>query len=234
MLYGLLLNRASLSRANGEKWLNPDGHPFVIFTLAEIQEKLNCAKPKAINLLRTLEAHDLIKKDRPKKDGPYHIVVKPFGLGERKSSLGRSENLSSAGKKMLPEQVRKSALNKTDKNNTDRNKTERITLLEEEIKTRIQYDYLISECPKNQVDTVVDVMVQTLMSPAGTITVAGVPMDAATVKGYLNKAEVMRIQYIFDHMEEYNQPIRSYRAYYLARLCDPEGAVDAFYDARAS
>ena len=89
---------------------------------------------------------------------------------------------------------------------------------------------MIGESPKNQVDTIVDVMVQTLMSPAQTITVAGVPMNGTTVRNYLNQAEVMRIQYIFDHMEEMNQPIRSYRSYFLARLCDPEGAVDAFYD----
>ena len=110
------------------------------------------------------------------------------------------------------------------------NNTERITLLEREIKTHIQYDFLIANYPKNQVDAIVEVMEQVLTSPARTITVGGVPMDAEMVRGYLRKAEVMRIQYIFDHMEEQADLIQSYRAYFLARLCDPDGVVDAFYE----
>ena len=232
LLYGFLLDRASLSQANGEKWRTPEGHPFVIFTIEEIRVRLNCGKNKAIRQLEILEELDLIKRSRPKKDGPYHIVVKPFDRGVSNGNLPKFQNETCQDPESKPGQVLKVNLNNTDKNNTERNKTERITLLEERIKSRIQYDFLISECPRNQVDTIVDVMVQTLTSPAKTITVAGVPMDGDMVRAYLEKAEVMRIQYIFDHMEAQNQPIRSYRAYVLARLCDPEGAVDAFYDAQ--
>jgi hypothetical protein len=228
-LYGFLLDRASLSWAQGEKWRTPDGDPFVIFTLAEIQERLNCSKPKAIALLKALESHHLIQRDRPKKDGPYHIVVKPFCQGVTKSDLPKSKSLTCPGSEFLPAQVKKVDLNNTDINNTDMNNTERITLLESEIKTHIQYDFLIANYPKNQVDAIVEVMEQVLTSPAKTITVGGVPMDAERVRGYLRKAEIMRIQYIFDHMEEQAGPINSYRAYFLARLCDPEGVVDAFY-----
>lgn len=223
LLYGFLLDRASLSWASGEKWRTPDGDPFVIFTIEEIQERLSCSKPKAIALLKALETTGLICKDRPKKDGPYHIQVKKF-------DLSKSKNVTCACQEILPGQVKKFDLNKTDKNNTDMNKTERITQLEREMKTHIQYDYLISQYPQNQVDTIVEVMVQTLSSSANSITVGGVPMDAELVRGYLQKAEVMRIQYIFDHMDQLAGPIGSYRAYFLARLCDPEGAVDAFYE----
>ena len=78
MLYALLLDRASLSEANGEKWRTETGEPFVIFTLAEIQQRLDCSKNTATRILQSLESHNLIIKDRPKKDGPYHIVVNPF------------------------------------------------------------------------------------------------------------------------------------------------------------
>ncbi len=155
LLYGFLLDRASLSQANGEKWRTPEGHPFVIFTLAEIQQRLNCSKPKAIALLKSVENHGLIRKSRPQKDGPYHIEVHAFDGGVTNFDLGRSENMTCAGTKTLPGQVKKVDLNNTDKNNTERNKTERITLLEERIKSQIQYDFLISECPRNQVDTIV-------------------------------------------------------------------------------
>ena len=222
-MYGFLLDRANLSWTSGEKWRTETGQPFVIFTIEEIQERISCSKPKAIALLKALESKNLIWKDRPKKDGPYHIQVKNF-------DLGKSKNITCAGKEILPGQVKKFDLNNTENNNTDMNKTERITLLEGQIKTKIQYDYFISNYPKNQVDALVEVMVQTLSSPAKTITVAGVPLDARIVREYLEKAEVLRVQYIFDHMDEQEMPVRAYRPYFLARLCDPEGVVDAFYE----
>ena len=40
----------------------------------------------------------------------------------------------------------------------------------------------------------------------------------------------MRIRYLFDHMKQNTYPIGSYRAYVLARLWEPEGMVDAFYE----
>lgn len=229
-LYGFLLDRASLSWANGEKWRTPEGYPFVIFTIGEIQQRLNCGKNKAVSLLKLLEEKKLIQRSRPKKDGPYHIVIKPFLSGGSKTNLPKFENKTCAGLETKPMQVSKSNLNNTERNNTDKNKTDRITLLERDIKQRIQYDFLLTQYSKLQVDAIVEVMVQTLASQAPTVTVSGIPMDAELVRTYLQKAEVMRIQYIFDHMDAQTQPIQAYRAYFLARLCDPEGAVDAFYE----
>lgn len=229
LLYGFLLDRASLSWASGEKWRTPDGDPFVIFTIEEICQRLSCADKKATRLLKSLVTHNLIRLSRPKKDGPYHIKVLPFD--RPKERLDNRQIDACPPIHTTTTQPSKQRHNNTERNNTDMNKTERITQLEREMKTHIQYDYLISQYPKNQVDTIVEVMVQTLSSSANSITVGGVPMDAELVRGYLQKTEVMRIQYIFDHMDQLAGPIGSYRAYFLARLCDPEGAVDAFYEA---
>ena len=229
VLYGFLLDRASLSYASGEKWRTPQGDPFVIFTINEIRERLCCGKNKAIRLLQKLEEGKLIERSRPKKDGPYHIVIRPFLCGAPKANLPKLQNETDPVPRMKPAQVSEENPNNTEKNHTEINKTERITLLEERIKSQIDYVYFASQCPKNQVDTLVDVIAQTLLSPAKTITVAGVPMDGDVVRGYLERAESQRVEYIFDHMEAQEQPIRSYRSYFLARLCDPEGAVDAFY-----
>jgi len=230
-LYGFLLDRASLSWANGQKWRTPEGDPFVIFTLAEIQERLHCGEDKATKLLRMLEQHHLISRTRPKRDGPYHIVVRPFRQEPGKSGFTNPENTGSPTRKNGVPEPGKTGVNNTENNNTEKNKTDKITQLEWDIKEHIQYDFLMRDgYPKAQVDAVVEVMLQALTSPAKTITVSGIPMDAEIVRGYLMKAEVMRIQYLFDHMDEQATPIHSHRAYYLARLCDPDGVVDAFYE----
>ena len=228
MLYGFLLDRANLSWVSGEKWRTEQGDPFVIFTLDEIQKRMHCADKKATRLLRALAEHKLLRLKRPKKDGPYHIEVLPFA--RPKERLDNRQKDDCPNVETTTAQSSKQRLNNTDINNTDKNNTERITLWEREIKTHIQYDYLISDYPKNLVDTLVEVMVQTMVTPAKTITVGGISMDARTVRDYVEKAGILRIQYIFDHMDTLKEPVRAYRPYFLARLCDPEGAVDAFYE----
>lgn len=228
MLYGFLLDRASLSWTQGEKWRTEQGDPFVIFTIEEIQKRLHCGNKKATRLLHALTEHRLIRLNRPKKDGPYHITVSAFH--QSKEHLGKGQINTCPDVQITPEQMLKQQLNNTDINKTDRNNTDRITLLEREIQSQIEYDFLVANYPKHQVDGVVDVMVQTLASRGATILVSGMYMDAALVKQYLRKANPLRIQYIFEHMDAQNMPISCPRAYYLARLCDPESVVDQFYD----
>ena len=51
-LYGILLDRMSLSAKNG--WLDEQGRVYIIYTVREVQESLCCAEHKAVKLLREL------------------------------------------------------------------------------------------------------------------------------------------------------------------------------------
>lgn len=204
----------------------------MIFTIQEICQRLHCSKPKAVTLLGKLEEQHLIQRTRPEKDGPYHIVVKAFQHGVTKLDLPSSKNMTWASKEILPEQVKKFDLNNTDNNKTDKNKTEKITLLEGEIKKNIEYDSLLSAYPKDKVDSVVEVMVQTLASSAATISLGGIPVAAEIVKEKLRSVTGCKVDYLFDNLESYQEPILSYRAFYLARLCDPAGVVEEYYERR--
>lgn len=229
LLYGFLLDRACLSQANGDAWRTESGAPYVIFTLTEIRQRLNCGADKATTLLRKLEEYGLIRKDRPKRDGPYHIIVHPFSESE-KAGLPNRENQDSPIPENRTGESGKPGRNNTEKNNTEMNNTDKITLLREDIHKQIEYIYLLQEFPKDQLDAVVEVMVQVLTSPARSITLGGIPTDIQFVKEKLRSITSSQIQYLFEHMEEQTQPIHSHRAYYLARLCDPPGVVDAFYE----
>ena len=57
-LYGILLDRMSLSVKNG--WLDEQGRVYIIYTVREVQESLCCAEHKAVKLFRELEQTDLI------------------------------------------------------------------------------------------------------------------------------------------------------------------------------
>lgn len=54
VLYGMMLDRISLSRKN--KWIDDIGRVYIIFTVEEIMEKLNCGRNKAVNCLKELDS----------------------------------------------------------------------------------------------------------------------------------------------------------------------------------
>ena len=53
LLYGLLLDRLGLSAKSG--WHDKSGRVYIYYTLAEIQENLNCGHDKATKLLVELD-----------------------------------------------------------------------------------------------------------------------------------------------------------------------------------
>ena len=61
-LYGILLDRMSLSAKNG--WLDEQGRVYIIYTVREVQESLCCAEHKAVKLFRELEQANLIERKR--------------------------------------------------------------------------------------------------------------------------------------------------------------------------
>ena len=77
MLYGILLDRMSLSLKNG--WLDDQGRGYIIFTIHEVMEHMGCANKKAIALLAELEKKaGLIVRRRQGLGRPNLIYVKHF------------------------------------------------------------------------------------------------------------------------------------------------------------
>lgn len=77
VLYGLLLDRMSLSCKNG--WLDKEGRVYIIFTIEEVMTALGCADQKAGKLLHELENKcRLIERKRQGLGKPNLIYVKSF------------------------------------------------------------------------------------------------------------------------------------------------------------
>ena len=79
VLYGLLLDRMSLSIKN--RWFDEEDRVYIIFTVEEIAELMNCGTQKAVRLLKELDAEKgigLIEKKRLGLGKPNVIYVKNF------------------------------------------------------------------------------------------------------------------------------------------------------------
>lgn len=83
VLYGLMLDRMSLSLKN--KWFDEQNRAYIIFTIEDVMELLNCKSQKAVKIMKELDAEDgigLIEKIRQGFGKPNIIYVKNFMVKE--------------------------------------------------------------------------------------------------------------------------------------------------------
>ena len=84
-LYGILLDRMSLSVKNG--WLDKQNRVFILFTIEDVKRVLCCADNKATKLLRELEKFGLIERKRRGQGKPSLVYVKNFSAESSKESV---------------------------------------------------------------------------------------------------------------------------------------------------
>ena len=111
-LYGILLDRMSLSAKNG--WLDEQGRVFIIFTIEDVKRSLCCADNKATKLLRELEEFGLIERKRRGLGRPSLVYVKNFSADSSKARFQNRENHESGGFKSTSQDPAKPRCNKTD------------------------------------------------------------------------------------------------------------------------
>jgi len=90
LLYGLMLDRMSMSMKNG--WLDDENRAYIIYTIENIREDLGCSKEKAVKVLAELDAGKgigLVEKIRRGLGKPDIIYVKNFIIQDE----GRKEPL---------------------------------------------------------------------------------------------------------------------------------------------
>ena len=130
ILYGLMLDRMGLSIKNG--WLDEQDRVYIIFTLEDVQEYMNCKHEKAVKILAELDTEKgagLIERVRRGQGKPSIIYVRKFyDAAEVLTSENRKSETSENQKRRLPknrsQDIRKSEANKNDSNKNDFNNTD--------------------------------------------------------------------------------------------------------------
>ncbi len=135
VLYGLLLDRLSLSRKNG--WLDDENRVYVYFTLEEAMELIGIGKDKSVKIFAELDSEKgcgLITKKRQGQGKPTIIYVMNFNSDissdydsdEIETSENQhsefTENTDNTNCRLLA--IRSQDVGKTETNNTEYKNTE--------------------------------------------------------------------------------------------------------------
>ena len=239
-LYGILLDRMSLSVKNG--WLDKQNRVFIIFTIEDVKRALCCADNKATKLLRELEEFGLIERKRRGLGRPSLVYVKNFSADSSKTRFQNRENHESGGFKSASQDPAKPRCNKTDKNNTEMNETypfnseetDRMSQreqLEKYFSQSLEVELLLRLCPDDEdiIYQIVDLLVDTCATKRKMLRIAGDDRPAEVVRSRFMKLNADHIKFVLKCLAENSSPIRNMKQYLLASLYNAPTTMQLSY-----
>ena len=241
VLYGLLLDRISLSRENG--WMDDAGRVYVYYTIKSVKKSMRCANTKACGLLRELDEFGLIERKKQGLGKPTIIYVKDF-TRFRKAELLDSEKQNSVILHTGTLDNRKSERNKTEKNKTESSKTNPILSgADKDMDERTSYrNYLNSQLDmeimyerypydRETLDAIMDLMLDVVCSKRKTIRIAGDDKPVSVVKSQFLKVNSMHLEYVMDCMKKNPAKVRNIKQYLLAAIYNAPLTMQSYYQA---
>ncbi len=253
VLYGLLLDRMSLSLRNG--WLDEMGRVYIVYTVEEMKSALGCAAQKTAKLLAELEDRaGLIERKRQGLGRPNIIYVKNF-IPDKESKIKKYENQNSGTMKIETLDFRFSKGNKTDKSKTDLSDTDihpvpssetprrkpgldadRMELYRDILRENIEYEQLIHESPQDQtlVDEIVELMADAICTNRDTIRIARDDKPAEAVRSRFLKLRGEHIRYVLECLRTNTAEIRNIRQYLLSALYNAPMTMTSYYQAQVN
>ena len=250
VLYGLLLDRMSLSAKNG--WQDKENRVYIIFTSEDIMEAMGCADQKAGKLLHELESKcRLIERKRQGLGKPNLIYVKNFVTPSESRFLNR-ENHDSGEVKITDQEPLKSRSNNTENNNTERSDTDSFPFTSfredhgreskrsdvnqrdryrEIISENISYGILLQDYPLDRdiLTEILELMVDTVCTTRSTVRISGDDKPAEVVKSQFLKLDSEHIRFVMDGLKDNTTRIRNMRQYLLATLYNAPLTIGNYY-----
>ena len=250
VLYGLLLDRMSLSAKNG--WQDKENRVYIIFTIEDIMEAMGCADQKAGKLLYELESKcRLIERKRQGLGKPNLIYVKNFVTPSESRFLNR-ENHDSGEVKITDQEPLKSRSNNTEYNNTERSDTDSFPFTSfredhgreskrsdvnqrdryrEIISENISYGILLQDYPLDRdiLTEILELMVDTVCTTRSTVRISGDDKPAEVVKSQFLKLDSEHIRFVMDGLKDNTTRIRNMRQYLLATLYNAPLTIGNYY-----
>ena len=244
VLYGLLLDRISLSRESG--WMDESRRVFVYYTISNVKKALRCANTKACGLLKELDEFGLIERKRQGLGKPTIIYVKDFTRFQKAEPLN-SEKQNSGVPDNRIQDFRKPESIKTEENKTENSDTESIVSIRKDrcdameeynsyaalIRKNIEYDLLVIDYPHDadMLGEIVSLMTDVMMTKNGTIRICGDDKPVEIIKNRFMKLNSGHIRYVMQGLNDNPVKVRNIKAYLLASLYNAPVTINNYYSA---
>jgi hypothetical protein len=247
ILYGIMLDKLDLSVKN--KWGDEKGRVYIIYTIEQIMEDMNCADQKATKLLDELEKKcGLIERKRQGLGKPNLIFVKNFITGVEGSLMAQiqnRENHDSGAVNITTVDYPKSRGINTNHNNTENSDINPIQsgFDEDGISERNEYERYFRESlsidvllrenlgEEETILGILDLMVDVCCSKRSVIRIAGDDKPLAVVKSRFMKLNAEHIRYVLKCLSENTTRVRNIRQYLLTALYNAPATIRPFYQA---
>lgn len=237
VLYGLFLNRVSLSKKN--HWIDEEGRVYVYYTLVSIQEDLHCASQKALKLLKELESYGLIERVKQGLCKPDRIYVKNFILLQE-SPVRSGENHHAGVVKITSPECRESPPNNTEINNIECSNTNLILSKSREDERELYRQYLYQSLDieilkerypygVEEIDEIFDIILDVLCSNQKFISISGDKKPINVVKSRFMKLDSSHIQFVMDSMKDKTTKVRNVKKYIVAALYNAPITINNYY-----
>jgi hypothetical protein len=241
ILYGLVLDRISLSREHD--WIDEAGHVYVYYTIKNVKKALGCGNTKACRLLKELETFGLIERKKQGHCKPTIIYVKDFTRFPEAEFMDSRNGNSGDSRIGIHDNREQESIN-TKNNNTefintypilsglDADKDER-TVYRDILMEQLSLEILYERYPfdKETLDSILEMMLDTICSKRKTIRIAGDDKPQAVVKSQFLKLNSMHIEYVMDCMKDNPVKVRNIKQYLLATLYNAPLTINSYYQA---
>lgn len=237
LLYGMMLERVSLSAKNG--WYDEENRVYIRFGIKDAMELLRIGKNKAIKLFAELDDETgvgLIERKIQGQGKSSVIYVKSFMSEVYNSNLKEFENQTSSGPEYKPLEVLETNPNKNkyienirdlESNPID----DELIRLEKQTRDQLGIDALLVDRPFDQelIEEIYELVLETLLCQEKSVVIASsrYPMDL--VKRKFKRLNIEHVKYVIDSMQQSTSKVKNIKKYMLATLFNAPSTINAYY-----
>ena len=261
ILYGLMLDRMSLSRQSG--WLDSQGRIYIYFTLENVQKLMGCGRTKAAKLLRELDGIGLIRRVHQGQGRPDRIYVMNFTkvlhevpenpvaqsdeiqtAENHTSAAETAEKCTSGGSEVVPQACQIPTSNKTERSKTEISETESphpIPLQgdeEEKIKAELRelwgYQALLDNYTADELEGIISLGADVLMTRGPTISIGGEKIPTQQAQKRFWSLDFTHIDYVLEQLAASKTLVGNVRGFLRSCLYYAPTTIDAYYAMRVA
>lgn len=251
LLYGLMLDRMSLSMKNG--WLDDENRAYIIYTVDAIMEDLECAKATCVKIMKELDTENgigLIEKKRRGLGKPDIIYVKNFSTitdakteektdnADKSTEVHKADPIYTNYNQTNQSYIDMSYTNPINQSGNESMSEKRIDLMDdvnayiELIKDNIEYEHHMKYDDwqnKALYEELFEVICEVVCVKRTTIRIAGEDYPYELVKSKFLKLNSGHLEYVIGCMHDTNTKITNIKAYMVTALYNSPSTINHYY-----